>query len=232
MTFNLDDTQYEINKIHHANCMDVIESIQENSIDAIVTDFPYGIDYQSNHRKEKFDKIHNDDKPYVEWIKPVFSKMKDGGRLICFYRYDVQEELFVSLRDAGFDIKSQLVWDKGNWSAGDLESSFGLMHELMVYATKGRYVFKNGRPNSVYRCNRVPTTKMIHPNEKPVQLNQALVRDITEVGELILEPFSGSGSLAVAAKIEKRNFIACDLDLKNVINGNKRLIQTSTNLFN
>lgn len=219
------------NIIHQDNCLNIIDMLPDNYIDAIITDFPYGIDYQSNHRKIKFDKIHNDEKPYIEWIKPVFPKLKDEGRLICFYRYDVQEELFDELREAGFTIKSQLVWDKDNWSAGDLEAAFGLQHELMVYATKGVYKFKNGRPSSIYKCPRVSSNKMVHPNEKPVALNIKLIEDITTVGELILEPFSGSGSLAVAAKQTGRNFIACDLGAEYVAIGNERLKNVSKSLF-
>jgi len=215
----------EINKIYHLNCLDLIQEFPDSFVDATITD------YQSNHREVKFRKIENDERPYVDWIEPLYPKMSEGGRLICFYRYDVQEELLSEIERVGFKIKSQLVWDKGNWSSGDLKSGFGIMHELMIYATKGKYEFKNGRPSTIYRAPRVDAQKMIHPNEKPVSLNQALIRDVTSVGELIFDPFSGSGSLARAAKAEGRDFIACDLGLDYVTKGNLLVQNTKRNLL-
>lgn len=219
----------EINKIHHMNCMDLLEFAIPNSIPAIITDFPYGINFQSNQRVKtpKFEKIANDKKPYIEWIVPAFDRLQQSGRLICFYRYDVQDVLFDELELAGFNIKSQLVWDKQVHGMGDLKGEFSPSHELMVFATKGRYEFKVKRPTTVFSVQRVDPAKMIHPNEKSVALNQALVRTITDENELVVDLFSGSGSLSVAAKIECRDFIACDLDENYVNIGNKRLQGTS-----
>jgi site-specific DNA-methyltransferase (adenine-specific) len=222
---------YDINTIHHADCLHLIESFPDNFIDAVITDFPYGIDFQSNHRPKKFDKIANDEEPFIDWIAPLYPKMKDEGRVICFYRYDVQNELFSELKSAGFKIKSQLVWNKVGTSMGDLEGEFAPQHELMVYATKGRYIFKNGRPSTVFSSQKVTGSNLIHPNEKPVKLNQGIIRAITERGELIFDPFYGSGSLSVAAKIEGRNFIACDLDESHVKNGLKRLKNTNVGII-
>jgi DNA modification methylase len=101
----------------------------------------------------------------------------------------------------------------------------------MVYATKGRYEFKNGRPSSVYTVTKVDGNSMIHPNEKPVRLFQGLIKDITSVGELVFDPFSGSGACSVACKIERRDFIACDLGENYVKLGNKRVLKESVNIF-
>lgn len=224
-------TLVEENIIHNSNCLDIIEQLPNNFIDVIITDFPYGIDFQSNHREVKFDKIFNDEEPYIDWIKPVFHKMKDGGRLICFYRYDVQQELFSELKAAGFKIKSQLVWNKIGTGMGDLEGEYAPQHELMVYATKGRYIFKNGRPSTVYTVQKVTGQNLVHPNEKPVDLNRLLIRDICEEGDILFEPFSGSGSLPVAAKMEKIDFIACELDHNHVTTGNQRLLRAVVGMF-
>jgi len=217
----------EINKVHNMECVDLIEGLPENCIDAIITDFPYGIDFQSNHRTKKFKKIDNDKEPYIDWIKPSFRILKDGGRIVCFYRYDVQDVLFNELVKSGFTIKSQLVWNKIGTGMGDLNGEFAPQHELMVYATKGRYEFKNGRPSTVYSVQKV--NDLIHPNEKPVKLMQGIIRDVTVKSDFIFEPFSGSGSTCVACKIEKRDFIACETQVHNVEISNKRLSITNSN---
>jgi len=225
---------FPINTIYNLNCMELLEAIPTNSIPAIITDFPYGINFQSNQRvkTEKFKKIANDKKPYIEWITPAFDRLcSNGGRLICFYRYDVQDVLFDELEINGFIIKSQLVWDKKSYGMGDLDGEFSPSHELMVYATKGRYEFKGKRPNTVYNCARVDPAKLVHPNEKPVNLNQALIRDITLPEEIVVDLFSGSGSLSVASKIEGRNWLACDLDENYVNLGNKRVEHAQKRIF-
>lgn len=162
--------------------MELIPKLANGSIDCCITDPPYGIAYQSAWRidKQKWKpKILNDETPFTEWIKPLFDKMKDGGRVICFYRWDVQDAFLDAFLDAGFTVKSQIVWDKVIHGMGDLKGEFAPQHELMLYATKGRFEFTSKRPKTVYRCNRVPAESLKHPNEKPVNLIAALIRDIT-----------------------------------------------------
>jgi len=80
--------------VYKGDCLDFIQRLDDYSIDVCITDPPYGIGYQSNRKKDKEqykDKILNDEKPFVDWIKPLFAKMKDGGRLVIFYRWDVQD---------------------------------------------------------------------------------------------------------------------------------------------
>jgi len=72
----------EVNIIHNKNCMEMSTMIDDNVIDCIITDPPYGIGYQSAWRIDKSlwkPKIANDESPYVEWIKPAFEKLRGGG---------------------------------------------------------------------------------------------------------------------------------------------------------
>ena len=150
-----------------------------------------------------------------------------GGRLICFYRWDVQEEFLSAIEAAGFTVKSQIVWDKVMHGMGDLKGEFAPQHELMIYATKGRYEFKGARPKTIYRAQRVSADALVHPNEKPVNLLQALIRDISIKEDIILDFFSGSGSTSVAASIERRQYVAFELDENYVNIANKRISDAS-----
>lgn len=223
-----------MNTIYNESCMDTIGRMQDCSIDCIITDPPYGISYQSARRTDKEQwkpKIANDEQPYTEWIKPVFDKLKDGGRLICFYRWDVQDDFLAAISDAGFTVKSQIVWDKVVHGMGDLKGEFAPQHELMIYATKGRYEFSGKRPKTVYRTQRVQPELLVHPNEKPVNLLQAIIRDISVKGELIYEPFCGSGSTVIACQQEQRKFIGSELSEDYVRIANKRLQNHSTDVL-
>lgn len=223
----------DINKIYNENCLDTMKHMPDNFIDCVITDPPYGISYQSARRTDKTKwkpKIANDEVPYTEWIKPCYDKLKDGGRLICFYRWDVQGEFLQAIQDAGFTVKSQIVWDKVVHGMGDLKGEFAPQHELIIYATKGRYEFSGCRPKTIYRTMRVMPELLCHPNEKPVNLMQAIIRDISEPKELIYEPFAGSGSTCIAAAQEGRNFIGSELSADYCEKSTKRLKDYSIDL--
>lgn len=194
--------------------MELIPLLKNGSIDACITDPPYGIAYQSARRTDKRlwkPKILNDEAPFTTWIKPLFEKMKDGGRVVCFYRWDIQDAFLDAFLDAGFIVKSQLVWDKVIHGMGDLKGEFAPQHELMLYATKGRFEFTSKRPKTVYRCARVNAEQQKHPNEKPINLMAAIIRDMTSAGETILDPFGGSFSTFKASVKEGRRCISFEL---------------------
>ncbi len=212
-----------INQVMQGDCLEVMKDIPDGSVDCIITDPPYGISFQSSWKTDKtkwFPKITNDESPFIDWIKPAFEKLKGGGRLICFYRYDVQEEFMNEIKSAGFKVKSQIVWDKVIHGMGDLRGAFAPQHELILYATKGRYTFKGKRPKSVYRFTRVNATSLIHPAEKPLELIEKIINDITQPGETILDLFAGSGTTAIAARNTGRNFILIEKEQEyiNIIN--------------
>lgn len=217
-----------LNQIQNINCLDLINSIKEESVAGIVTDFPYGIDFQSNMRKKtaKFNKIANDKKPYIEWILPSWYIIKDPGFLFTFYRFDVQDVLFEAIERAGFKIKSQCIWYKNTTSMGDLDGSFAVEHELMVFAVKGNYKFPTDkRPSGFYKCTRDFSQHMVHPNQKPIDLMRKIVFDLTKKGDIIVEPFAGSGATCIGARLEGRNFYASELLEEHIIKANERIKQ-------
>ena len=101
-----------MNKIIKGNCLGVIDEFEDETVDVCFTDPPYGINFHSNRNCNQkkpgvqFERILNDEEPFIDWIKPLFPKMKDGGRLLCFYRWDVQDSFLNEIIDAGFTVKS------------------------------------------------------------------------------------------------------------------------------
>ena len=203
-----------LNKIIKGNCQGVIGGLEDESINVCLTDPPYGINFQSGLWSKnglQKPKILNDEEPYIDWIKPLFPKMANGGRLLCFYRWDVQDSFLNEIVDAGFTVKSQIIWDKGVHGMGDLKGEFAPQHESIIYATKGRYEFKGKRPTTIYKVNRVSADKLIHPNEKPIQLLQKLILAVSDENELVFDPFGGSFSTYLAATSLNRRCIICEL---------------------
>lgn len=203
------------NTIIHGDCLDVLRTLPSNSIDAVITDPPYGISYHGTRRKDKarwFNKIANDSAPYIWWLHDAARALKPGGALLCFTRYDTEEAFRFAIRLAGLEPKTQIIWDKGVHGVGDCCGDFGLRHENVIFAVKGRFLFPGGRPVSVLRVPRLSSARLTHPNEKPVELMQQLIEAVTRPGYLVLDPFLGSGTTAVAAKMADRRYIGIELD--------------------
>lgn len=192
-----------------------LPSYPDKYFDLIITDPPYGIDFQSARRTEKHKrhkKIQNDKAPFVSWIKEAFRVLKPGGRIVLFYRWDVAHAFHNELKAAGFNLVAELIWDKCNHGMGDLLAGVAPMHENAIYATKGRFEFPTKRPKSVYRTMRINGDMLVHPNEKPVSLWRQLLNDFAIPGNLVLDPFCGSASSLIACEQLGFDYVGFEID--------------------
>jgi DNA modification methylase len=203
-----------VNQIIQGDCLEVMKQWPDKCVDVVITDPPYGIDFQSARRSEKSawkPKIANDTEPFVAWIPDASRILKDGGRLICFCRWDVKEVFMSAIRDAGLVVKSQIIWDKVIHGMGDLQGEFAPQHEIALYATKGRYVFTGKRPKTIMQHQRVSPEALVHPNEKPISLMREIIKSITDSKDIVVDCFAGSGSTCMAAEQLRRKFIGIEL---------------------
>lgn len=216
--------------LHEGDCLEVMRGMPAESVDAIITDPPYGIDYQSAWRSDKSKwkpKIANDKQPFIWWLHDAYRLVKEGGILLCFCRWDVQEAFKLAIEWAGFTLKSQVIWDRGNHGMGDLKASFAPQHDVVWFAVKGAFRFPDKRPSTIIKSMRLSGEQLLHPNEKPVDLMEQLIRATTKVGDAVLDPFSGSGSTLAAADGLNRNAIGIELDPKycNIIRERMNALQ-------
>ena len=201
------------NTIIHGDSLTVLRQMEPESVDAIITDPPYGIDY---HTKGTGASIKNDKSPFIWFLYDAFRVLKSGesgrGGLICFTRWDVQQTFIDAMKLAGFQVRSEVIWDKVMHGMGDCKSQFAPVHENIIFAVKGKYSFPGGRPKDLSTLRTLGSSQMVHPTEKPVGLLSNLITSVTKPGDLILDPFAGSGSTLVAAKKTGRRFIGIELD--------------------
>lgn len=190
------------------DCLAILKTLPDGCADAVVTDPPYGISYRS----KRFGGIANDGTPFVWWLYDAARLLREGGCLLCFCRWDVQEAFRLAITWAGLRVRSQVVWDKGVHGAGDCAAQFGPQHEVMWFATKGRFRFPAKRPVSVLRAARVPYQRTVHPTEKPAELLEQLLAAVVPAGGLVLDPFTGSGSTGVAALARGFRFVGVELE--------------------
>lgn len=207
-------TKY-LNQIICGDCLEVMKGIPDKSVDLVLTDPPYGIDFQSAWRIDKTQwkpKIANDKKPFTDWLQDAYRITKDGGALLCFCRWDVQEDFMQAIGRAGYKVKSQIIWDKVIHGMGDLGAQFSPQHEVILFATKGKFIFPYMRPPSILRFKRVDAEKLIHPNEKPIELMEYLISVTTKPNDVVADFFVGSGVTIDAAQSLGRNYIGTELD--------------------
>ena len=203
-----------LNYIDNIDCLVGLKEIPDKSVDLVITDPPYGIDFQSNMvgRERARPKIANDKAPFVWWIYDAARVLKDTGALVCFARWDTQEIFRQCLTIAGLNVKNVCVWSKGGGGMGDVKSQFLPCHEVFLLAVKKGFAFPAKRPLSVVVAKKVPSGEMVHPNEKPVELIEQLLESLSHRGDVVLDAFMGSGTTAVACVHTGRNYIGFELD--------------------
>ena len=218
--------------IKQGDSLEILKSLQDNSIDIILTDPPYGIEYKSNRsqdsnaitkrgllndgKKEAFELLENTCKILVD-------KTSKDSHLYFFCSWSVFSD-FERIIGKYFTIKTPIVWDKGNKGSGDLENDWGNQTELIIYCVKGKKNI-NYRKGNVLSIPKIHSSRLVHPTQKPVEL----IKEILEVSALkndfIVDPFMGSGSTIKACNEMNLKCLGIELDKEmfnvanNFING-------------
>ena len=201
-------------KLHHGDCLETLPAIPNGLVDMVLCDPPYGIDFQSARRPktERFDKILNDKTPFTAFIKHTPNLLKPSGCGMIFTRWDVQQIVIDELLANGITPKNVIIWDKGIHGMGDLKRSFGSRYESIVFFANKDFRFNGKRPVDIIKSTRVSAGKLLHPNEKPVDLLSYLIEKCCVEGGVVLDPCMGSGSTGIACVRTRRRFIGIELD--------------------
>jgi len=195
--------------LYHGDCLAILPHL--SGVDATITDPPFGISYQSQWRSDKsarFDVLDNDDKPQTEWIGLV----KDGACMVVFCEWKFADVFRSAMQDNGWPVKSQLVWDRVVHGMGDLNGAWAPQHDLAWWSSRDGFSFPNGRPSTVMRFQRLGGEELNHPTEKPVDLLSHIVRKSTTEGQLVCDPFCGSGTTGVACVRTGRKFVGIEIN--------------------
>lgn len=83
---------------------------------------------------------------------------------------------------------------------------------MILFGTKGGFSFPGKRPKDIMRFLKVNPAQLCHPNEKPIELMEALVLATTKPGDTVCDPFMGSSSTGVACVRLGRGFVGVELD--------------------
>lgn len=204
-----------INKVICGDCLEIMKKIPDGAVDLVLTDPPYGMSYVSSRRKHKFAEIENDSTLDMTWFDSFadasFRVLTENSHLYAFCNDYAISDFRMLLKQNGISPKRTLVWVKNNHTSGDLEGDYGGRVEFVLYAQKGRRLLNGKRCSNVLEFDRVAVLN--HPTEKPVPLMGFLIKKSSTPTELIVDPFVGSGSTAVAAKQLGRKFIGIEINM-------------------
>lgn len=227
-----------INKIINADCIDILKQLPDNCIDLVVTNPPYNLDIKYNTHKD--DLPYSEYILWSSlWIEQITRILKDGGRVAINIPLETNlngkkficKDYMNMMENNGLIQTAFILWDKQNVTSRTAWGSFCSpscpnviqpMECILVYSKASRKkegdntkidITKKEFIDDVLGVWKIqPETNSSHPAPFPLELPQKIIRLFSYVGDLVLEPFSGSGTTAIACHNLKRRFICIEKD--------------------
>jgi len=205
--------ELEINKIYNIDCLEGIKKIKSKSIKTIIADPPYFLGMTHNGQKGSFVDLAIT-KPFYKELFTQFKRVLTADGCVFMFCDFRSYALFYPIFDEVMNITNLIVWNK--LSAPGNKYSYN--HEFILF--HGNKEFNNGGSNvwSIKGFSSGAKTtngeKKIIP-QKPKEVIFKMLMDTTQENDIILDPFTGSGTTAIVCRENKRNFIGFELDLKN-----------------
>lgn len=208
-----------LNYIDNIDCLEGLREIPDKSVDLVVTDPPYGIGIKSQGgskgagaKLNPWADICNASLWYTAWIKECKRILKDDGALWSFINWRYFPTMCKAGLDCQWNVESLLVWDKcwiGPGGVRGLRPSY----EQVALFTMPDFAIKDRGLADIQRFKWASHKPTGHPAEKPVDLIRWIIRASGKAdGAVILDPFMGSGTTAVAAVREGCHYVGFDMD--------------------
>ncbi len=216
MNTNTIQQQLPVNTILHGNCIEMMHEMQANSADFILTDPPYLVNYRDRDGRT----IQND--ANADWLNPAMREayrvLKQDRLAIMFYGWTKVDKFFDAWKDAGFQPVGHIVFRK----------TYGSKSRFLSYHHEQAYLLAKGRPplpkQPLADVIEMPYSgNKLHPTQKPVAALVPLVHSFTLPGELVLDPFAGSGSSCAAALLTGRKYLGIEMDDVYYANASARM---------
>jgi site-specific DNA-methyltransferase (adenine-specific) len=193
------------NTILHGDCLTVLPQLPARSVNFVLTDPPYLTRYRARDGRT----VPNDDN--AAWLAPAFVEiyrvLERDGFAVSFYGWPQADQFLVAFRAAGFRVVGHLAFPKRYTSTT----------KFLRYQHECAYLLAKGWPREpadtigdvvdwAYSGNK------LHPTQKPISVLLPLVETFSVPAGLVLDPFAGSGSTLLAAKMLGRSYLGIELD--------------------
>ena len=181
--------------IYHGDCRDILPSLPK--VDLVLTDPPYGIEFRSNHRIIRHDPLYGDTEFPLALIAQLAVLPTHAAYVFCRWNN------LTTMPSP----RSVIVWVKNNWSMGDLKHEHARQWEAICFYPGPQHQFIARIPDVIFADR---TGNDLHPTQKPLSLCKKILG--ANVGQVVLDPFMGSGTTLRAAKDLGRKAIGIEID--------------------
>jgi len=245
-----------LNQILHGDCIKILRSLPENSVDLIFADPPYNLQlrndlYRPNMTKvdavndgwDKFGDFAEYDTFTRGWLSASQRVLKETGTLWVIGTYHNIYRVGAIMQDLGFWFLNDIVWIKNNPMPNFRGVRFTNAHETMIWAQKkkgAKYTFNyqsmkalndDLQMRSDWNLNLVTGKQRIksknglkaHSTQKPEALLYRLIMAASDPGDVVLDPFFGSGTTGAVSKKLGRNWIGIERDKKYIRVAQRRI---------
>ncbi|MEL6610218.1 MAG: site-specific DNA-methyltransferase [Pseudomonadota bacterium] len=232
-----------LNSILAGDCIEIMRSLPENSVDLIFADPPYNLQLKGDlHRPDnsrvdavddawdQFSSFAAYDRFTQDWLAAARRLLKPDGAIWVIGSYHNIFRVGAALQDAGFWVLNDVVWRKSNPMPNFRGKRFTNAHETMIWASKSegaKYTFNYEAMKALNEgvqmrsdwvlpiCNGGERLKdangdKAHPTQKPESLLHRVILATSNEGDVILDPFFGTGTTGAVAKMLGRNFIGIE----------------------
>lgn len=206
-------------ELYNDDCINVFENIQDESIDLLVTDCPYklvqggckspkGGIFQGEEAKSGKMFKYNDIK-FSDWLPGVYRILKPGTHAYIMVNERNIAALQSEAEKCGFKFLNILIWEKNTVTPNRY---YMKQAEYVLLLRKGSArTINNPGTSNVIRTNNIVGNKL-HPTEKPVDLLKVFIENSSVAGDVVIDPFMGSGSTGIACMETSRRFIGIEID--------------------
>jgi DNA modification methylase len=206
------------NTIVNGDCLDILPQIDAGTVDFILTDPPYIARYRARDGRS----VPNDDN--AGWLQPSFAQMhrvlKNNACAISFYGWPKVDLFFEAWKKAGFRIGGHIVFRK----------RYASKTAFLQYRHEAAFLLIKGTP--AYPASPLPdvmdwtyTGNKLHPTQKSIHVLTPLIEAFSKPGDLVLDPFAGSGSTCVAAHRAGREYLGIELDTTHCATACSRIVK-------
>ncbi len=244
------------NVIYGGDCVEVMNSLPENSVDLIFADPPYNLQLGGDLQRpdnsrvdgvddawDQFDNFKAYDDFSRAWLTAARRVLKDSGSLWVIGSYHNIFRVGTALQDIGYWLLNDVIWRKTNPMPNFRGTRFTNAHETMIWCAKSkeaRYTFnydamKNLNEGLQMRsdwslplCTGAERLKgeegsKLHPTQKPESLLYRIILAATKTGDVVLDPFFGTGTTGAVAKQMGRSYIGIERDETYIKGARQRL---------
>ena len=228
---------FELNQIYDIECLEFMKSIENDTIDLIFADPPYNLSKSNfkikfiksggsdlNTNKGSWDNFTQEDYEIFtkKWLSECFRILKKTGNIWVAGTYHNIYLTGYLMQKLGFETLNEILWHKTDATPNLSCTRFVADHENFIWARKGKgntfnykemkSINNDKQMRSIWSKGKTAGGKKIHPTQKPEWLLERIILATSKPGDIIFDPFIGSGTTAVVAKKLSRSFLGTEID--------------------